>query len=126
MKRPRPAPHPGPRCSTHHKLVIKTRRDRAHDLMVQKVYGLGEGQYRKILAFQGGRCWICQRATGATKRLAVDHDHKTGKVRGVLCGPCNQLLGHVRDDPEVLLRAARYLLEPPADQVLLVDAPPSL
>lgn len=86
--------------------------------MVQKTYGLGEGDYARLLAYQAGRCWICRRATGATKRLAVDHDHKTEKVRGLLCGPCNQLLGHVRDDPEVLIRAAQYLLHPPAQRAL--------
>lgn len=117
-KKPRPAPHPGPRCTTHHRLAVKARKARAHELMVLKTYGLEPGEYQKILTFQGGKCWICRRATGATKRLAVDHDHKTDKVRGILCGPCNQLLGHVRDDPEVLIRAAQYLLDPPADRAL--------
>lgn len=126
MKRPRPAPHPGPRCTTHHRLVVRARAERSHDLTVQKTYGLGPGQYRQLLVAQGGKCWICQRANGKTKRLAVDHDHASGKVRGILCGPCNQLLGHVRDDPETLLRAARYLIDPPADQLGLVDAPSAL
>lgn len=115
----RPAPHPGPRCYTHHKLAVRVRRDRAHDLMVQKTYGLGPGEYRALLAAQGGKCWICQRATGRTKRLAVDHNHESGKVRGILCGPCNQLLGHVRDDPDVLIRAAQYLINPPAERLLV-------
>lgn len=120
VKGRRPAPHPGPRCTSHHRIVVKARKARAHELMVQRVYGLEPGGYARLLAFQGGKCWICQRATGRARRLAVDHDHATGKPRGILCSPCNRLLGHVRDDPEVLLRAARYLASPPAEQL---DAP---
>lgn len=87
--------------------------------MVQRVYGLPPGGYAKLLAAQGGKCWICQRATGRAKRLAVDHDHATGTPRGILCSVCNRLLGHVRDDPDMLLRAAQYLLNPPAAHLLL-------
>lgn len=110
----RPASHPGPRCTSHHRAVVRVRKARAHELMVQRVYGLGPGDYDRLLAFQGGKCWICRRATGRVRRLAVDHDHKTGKPRGILCSPCNRLLGHVRDDPTVLIRAAEYLTSPPA------------
>lgn len=114
----RPTPHPGPRCVTHHRVVVKARKEAAHERMVQKTYGLGPGDYARLLAAQGGKCWICQRATGARKRLAVDHDHSSGEVRGILCGPCNQLLGHVRNDPDVLIRAAQYLINPPARRFL--------
>jgi hypothetical protein len=93
------------------------------------VYGITVTDYAELLAKQGFTCAICQRATGKTRRLAVDHDHAqavddghdetTGCpkcVRGLLCKPCNRLLGHVRDDPETLRRAARYLEEPPNDR----------
>lgn len=114
----RPAKYPGPRCFTHHKTVLRARRDAAHERMVQKTYGLGPGDYARLLAAQGGKCWICQRSNGKTKRLAVDHHHGSGKVRGILCGPCNQILGRFRDDPAVLIRAAQYLTNPPADRLL--------
>jgi Recombination endonuclease VII len=80
------------------------------------VYGITAADYWNIYAWQGCRCYICERATGAgRKKLSVDHCHKTGAVRGLLCGPCNRdVLGHLRDDPEALLRAARYLTNPPA------------
>ena len=50
-------------------------------------------------------CVIC----GSDESLVVDHDHKTGKIRGMLCNHCNRGLGHFRDDPELLVFAAEYL-----------------
>lgn len=90
------------------------RKASAHESRVQKVYGLGPGQYQELYRFQGGKCYICQRATGASRRLSVDHDHKTGKVRGLLCRPCNDVLGHFRDDTEAFVRAHKYLQLSPA------------
>src|SRR5215469_6977480 len=83
-------------------VVRHEQKDRAHRTAVEARYHLLPGEYDRMLAFQHGKCAICQRATGATKRLSVDHDHKLGlsreAVRGLLCGPCNQMLGHGRDD----------------------------
>jgi hypothetical protein len=83
---------------------------------VQAIYGLAEGDYEKLYRFQDGRCAGCQRATGRTKRLAVDHSHLTGEVRGLLCGPCNRMVGWFRDDPSTFGRLANYLVNPPARQ----------
>lgn len=115
--KPRPAPHPGPRCATHHRLVVKARKAAAHESRVQAVYGLGPGDYQRLYELQDGRCAICTRATGLTKRLAVDHDHETGEVRGLLDSVCNRMLGHARDNPGFFLRAAKYLEDPPARQL---------
>jgi len=110
----RAAPYPGPRCATHHHAVKKARSTDQHAKRVQDVYGLAEGDYARIYQCQGGKCFICERATGASRRLSVDHDHKTGRVRGLLCRPCNDMLGHARDDAEFFRRAVRYLMLPPA------------
>ncbi len=100
------------------KAAQAARSARAHELRVMRVYGLPEGGYAALYAAQGGRCAICQWATGRTKRLAVDHDHQTGEVRGLLCGPCNQTIGRLRDAAEAFDRAAEYLRNPPARRVL--------
>lgn len=105
----RPAPYPGPRCFTHNKQFKAQQKQRAHELMVTKTYGIEAGEYERLYKAQGGKCAICQYATGQSKRLAVDHNHNTGVVRGLLCGPCNQFVGRLRDSPEAFLRAYKYL-----------------
>jgi hypothetical protein len=85
--------------------------------MVNKLYGLPAGFYDLIYRLQGSKCAICHRAKGTVRRLAVDHDHSSGYVRGLLCKPCNRMLGHSRDQPEFFRRAAEYLENPPAQQL---------
>src|SRR5690606_21201796 len=116
--RPRPAPHPGPRCATHHREFKRQQKRKAHAKHVESTYGLKPGEYEKLYQAQGSRCAICRRASGIAKRLAVDHDHRTGLARGLLCGPCNKVVGNFRDSPETFERAAEYLRNPPAIQVL--------
>lgn len=84
--------------------------------MVMKTYGLKEGEYQALYEAQGGACAICRRAKGLKKKLAVDHDHATGYVRGLACSTCNRILGHLRDDPELAMNIVRYLTEPPAQK----------
>ena len=85
--------------------------------------GIPLAEYDALLAAQGGGCAICGNAP-KTRRLHVDHDHKTGAVRGVLCFNCNQALGNSRDDVIVLQRLITYLRPwwlrgmPPTDSVI--------
>lgn len=77
-------------------------------------YGITINDYNRMFVLQGGKCWICQKlgkldGRGRKGRLHVDHDHATGKVRGLLCYACNGLLGLAGDNPEVLARAQEYL-----------------
>ncbi|OZF41894.1 endonuclease VII domain-containing protein [Rhodococcus sp. 14-2470-1a] len=115
----RPARYPGPRCATHDREKRKASKERAHARHVERTYGITGELYWALYQAQGGRCFICQRATGKAKRLPVDHDHGTGEVRGLLCGPCNRdVLGHLRHDVAALIRAIVYLCDPPARAVL--------
>lgn len=108
----RPAPYTGPRCYSHHVIAKKAASKLAHESRVTKTYGLTRGEYDRLYAFQGGCCAICRRATGKTRRLAVDHDHETGAVRGLLCGPCNKTVlgfgGAIIENAFHYLRATPY------------------
>jgi hypothetical protein len=87
---------------------------------LKRLYGLTIEQYDAMLVLQDGRCAICnRRPLMAQPDLAVDHDHVTGKVRGLLCGRCNHdLLGIFGDDPGFYMRAEEYLTRNPADQAI--------
>ncbi len=78
---------------------------------MQRKYGMGLEEYTDLLAKQGGGCAICGATRGSEKtdRLFVDHDHKTGKVRGLLCGNCNSMLGYSKDKVSNLRRGILYL-----------------
>lgn len=71
-------------------------------------YGITREEYFALKEAQHGCCAICGREP-KTRRLAVDHDHATGKVRGLLCAACNMGLGAYRDDIAMLRRAIAYL-----------------
>jgi len=76
-------------------------------------YGITISDYTRLLESQGWCCAICRTVESGTKsgRFVVDHDHKTGKVRGLLCSDCNCGLGLYRDNPDYLVSAAQYLVE---------------
>jgi hypothetical protein len=80
---------------------------------LQRTYGISEQDVRRMLDEQGGVCAICggqqRNSRWRSTMLCVDHDHATGRVRGLLCNNCNTLLGSVKDRPEVLRAAADYL-----------------
>lgn len=92
----------------------KERKDRNHDRYVVKTYGLDPGEYEKILAEQGGGCAICGKRPRARK-LAVDHDHYDGRVRGLICFFCNTALGVWEFDLDTARRAIEYLARIVAD-----------
>ena len=66
-------------------------------------------QYDKMLEEQKGVCAICNAQCISTRQLAVDHCHKTGVIRGLLCMHCNQGLGKFRDNIDLLKQAVEYL-----------------
>ena len=75
-----------------------------------KQYGLTPEEFNQMFADQKGECLICKRHQSEFKEtLSVDHDHKTGKVRGLLCGACNRAIGLFKDDPNIIRAAIDYL-----------------
>lgn len=71
-------------------------------------YGITEADWQSIYDKQDGRCAICEQPAPL---LVVDHCHKTGSVRGLLCRPCNLSLGYLRDDSYSAVSAAKYLMK---------------
>lgn len=78
---------------------------------LKNYYGLSLEDYDRILEQQGGVCAICKTATESDngQPLVVDHDHQTGKIRGLLCDKCNRAIGALKDDNVVLNNALLYL-----------------
>ena len=112
-------------------MATKTRcrgcqRSQSHDKRVGETYGLKPGQYAELLAFQGGVSAIAKQRPIA-KRLAVDHRHSDGEVRGLLTKHENfYILGWLErfDDPFAILDAiAEYLRNPPARRLWGDDVP---
>lgn len=96
----------------------------AHARMVERTYGISEKDFQILWAAQGGRCFICQQQIHS-KRPAVDHDHDTGAVRGLLCPDkergCNyavvgNIKGKTLDDKLAMIERLRiYFINPPAE-----------
>lgn len=95
----------------------ETSAERARRSRLKRLFNITPEEYDAILELQDGVCDICKRPPGKT-RLAVDHDHKTGLVRGLVCWQCNSALAKLADDVHRAYRAWQYLLVPPATVAL--------
>ena len=76
---------------------------------IHKLYKITLEQYEAMYRDQSGVCKICGALNIAGRRLAVDHDHKTGRIRGLLCSRCNMAIGLFKDDLDLLRRAFEYV-----------------
>lgn len=96
-------------CLPCHNTVMREQRVKrdgsTRNFHLKRRYGLTEVEVEEMIAKQGGKCMICRVA----KAEHVDHDHKTGKVRGILCFNCNGGLGQFKDHWDVMARAIAYL-----------------
>ena len=82
---------------------------RQDERRVEREFGLSPDGYNEMNAAQDGLCAICSEPCKTYKRLSVDHNHLTGVIRDLVCRRCNLILGHASDDPELLIKAAKYL-----------------
>ncbi len=76
---------------------------------LKKLYKLSLEDYNNLIKQQNGLCKICRRTNTSGRRLSVDHNHSTGKVRGLLCGPCNVAIGMLQEDSRRLTTVIEYL-----------------
>jgi hypothetical protein len=103
-------------CAIHRKKYYDPNKARTRRL---RQYGITPNEYNRMLAEQGNVCAVCKRPethirnhltknTGETRLLSVDHDHKTGEARAILCSACNVALGRMDEDPERIRALADY------------------
>ncbi len=73
----------------------------------KREYGVTPEQYVAMVVYQGGVCASCGESD--SRALGLDHDHKTGRIRGLLCRGCNVAISHLKEDPEKAERLAAYI-----------------
>lgn len=97
----------GQRCRTMRSLKEK-----------EEVYGLTVDQYDEMYAAQKGKCLICKELKNpyGQYRMHIDHDHETGKVRGLLCGNCNSAIGLLKEEPSIFDSAKEYVVKSKLDK----------
>jgi len=89
--------------------------NRKKDSELKRHFGITLSQYNEMSRLQDHKCAICRQpestgASGQLIKLAVDHDHKTGKIRGLLCQRCNKAIGLLGDSPAIVYAALGYLM----------------
>ena len=94
------APHSAESPQRERAQLVRRKRERE--------YGVTHDEYLALLEAQGGTCAICH-DSAQQRALAVDHDHVTGAIRGLLCDRCNPMLGYARDSIAILEAAIEYL-----------------
>ena len=93
---------------------VRCRKRSLYNLNLLREYGITIEQYDEMCESQSDLCAICGQAEtmthkGVIRGLSVDHDHRTKKVRGLLCAGCNVAIGHLQHDENLLLKAIDYL-----------------
>lgn len=90
--------------------IASHRRKNARRYQLKHKFGMSKDDYKKLYNKQKGKCGICkQHSKSFTRDLCVDHSHKTGLVRGLLCHKCNASIGLLNDDVKLLLRAIDWI-----------------
>jgi hypothetical protein len=87
------------------------RREQYRIWYIIREYNLSEEDYLKLLEKQNNKCKICNKPEKSGRNLAIDHCHKTNKIRGLLCNQCNRALGYLKEDINLFEAAIKYLKE---------------
>ena len=98
--------------------LIRNYGSRRRYWLIQKKYGIDQNEFETYWLASRGQCYLCEKnmkmPDGKNQNLNtvnVDHDHLTGKFRGLLCNACNTALGMFKDDPQILKKSITYLEE---------------
>jgi Recombination endonuclease VII len=105
-------------------IAEKPKQERAtiyHARDLKRKFGISKETFDALFLSQNGVCAICNQPNPNKNRLAVDHNHVTGQVRGLLCGPCNMLLYRVENDPDWANKAFSYLSKSVVETLLKED-----
>ncbi len=89
------------------KLIELKQKSQKRDYALRKKYGITLEQYEELFEKQHGKCVLCNKMSG--KRLSVDHNHKTGAVRGLLCFRCNYGIGYFKENILTFKKIIKYL-----------------
>lgn len=98
---------------SYEKIRYIQRRDKVLENDRKYRYGIDQKEYNKMINDANGKCGICRQMS---EKLCIDHDHSTGKVRGMICNKCNLGLGHFNDNEKLLQYAIYYLKESQYDE----------
>lgn len=93
------------------RIYNKENSHKSRNANLLRLYGLSLKDYDMLLLAQKGVCAICGKPETSSKRknLSVDHCHTTGKIRGLLCSPCNLAVGNVNESPEIARKLVSYI-----------------
>ena len=99
------------KCRTKYVQQLRKKNpDKRRNYELLSRHGISLDEYNKLLNTQLNKCAICRRPASMFKdSLHVDHNHKTGIIRGLICYGCNRYLGQIKDDVSILKKAISYL-----------------
>jgi hypothetical protein len=85
--------------------------DKKRNTRFKKLYGINLEEYNKMLSEQNNLCYICHKTNNDGRKLSIDHNHETGKIRKLLCKKCNSAIGLLNEDIELFKKCIEYLGE---------------
>jgi len=95
--------------SSYYQQHRKKIREKAKTSYLQKTYNISLEDKKNLLILQLSKCAICKKKLELKSTTHIDHDHTSGKIRGILCHNCNRGLGYFKDNPRFLKTAIKYL-----------------
>lgn len=99
------------KANKYRKAWNKSNPDKAENYKLRHRYGIDASEFRAMLDTQDNKCKICKLLFDGKVRPLIDHNHQTGKVRGLLCLHCNSAVGYIKENFDTALNVAKYIQE---------------